>query len=159
MRKSRIWNGKIKTAFLALLSTALCFVSSCADADGLHDQNALMVTFEFSGLGDDVGGSYIVTGDYDSWGLPESGAVTLSKGCGKTNQIAVSSANIVFTVCDANWKRGWYPALEGNSYDGGDAKWHNFYINDLDLEAGEATIVVSSDNLDSNGRIEPKVSY
>ena len=54
--------------FLLLMISALFAFGlvSCADEDGLHDQNALMVTFEFTGFGD-ISGSYAIPGNFDDW--------------------------------------------------------------------------------------------
>ena len=146
--------------FLLLMISALFAFGlvSCADEDGLHDQNALVVKFEISGLGDDVSGSYFVTGEFDDW--KQNYPVTLSKGAGSVEGIPLTITSMKFSVCDENWGRAWYPTLEGNQADeNSSGKYWNFYIEGLELGAGEATIAISSDNLDSNGRIEPKVTY
>lgn len=55
--KRKVENGKLKTEsgkfgikiFAVVLSLFTVFaLGSCADENGLHDQNALMVTFEFT---------------------------------------------------------------------------------------------------------------
>lgn len=153
-------NGKLKIfSLLALLFLAIGLVS-CADEDGLHDQSALQVTFEVTGLGDDVNGTYCVTGVFDDWSRDYP--ITLTKGEGKSEQIPISISSFKFTVCDktdSNWTRAWYPTYEGNQADENTSgnPYHNFYIENLDLDAGEITIVISPENLDGNGRIEPKV--
>ena len=147
--------------FLLALVLPFCLamtLTSCADEDGLHDQNALVVKFEISGLGDDVSGSYFVTGEFDGW--KQNYPVTLSKGAGSVEGIPLTITSMKFSVCDKNWGRAWYPTLEGNQADeNSSGKYWNFYIEGLELGAGDATIAISSDNLDSNGRIEPKVTY
>ncbi len=138
--------------FAAFVMTAALAFSSCADADGLHDQNALLVTFEFSGFGE-ISGSYAIPGNFDDWDNTTSD-VTMKKGSGTSAKIAITTSNIQFTLVPTNsWTRDWYSAgtCEGNGSDSGTMQ--NFYINDLDLDAGEVTISVDA----SSGTATPVV--
>lgn len=131
----------IAAVFICLAS--LFAFSSCADADGLHDQNALMVTFHFTGFGD-ISGSYSIPGNFDSWDNTTTD-ITMKNGEGTSNAIAVTESNIQFTLVPVNgWTRDWYVAgsMEGNGNDSGSGKMQNFYIDGLDLNAGEATVLV-----------------
>ncbi|MBQ4379146.1 MAG: hypothetical protein II821_08140 [Treponema sp.] len=145
----KIKNEKLKIVLL-LLFAAVCFgFSSCADAGGLHDQKALMVTFEFTGFGDNISGSYSLPGNFsgnDADGWDNTGSdVTMKKGEGISNPIAVTCANIQFSLCPTGeWTRPWYSkgVLEGNGSDAG-TMW-NFYIDGLDLNAGEVTLLIDA---------------
>ena len=157
-------NGKLKMKKQNLLLSIAAAIllalglASCADEDGLHDQNALILKFEIKGLGDDVSGSYFVTGVFDDW--KQNYPVTLTKGAGSVEGIPLTISEMKFSVCDADWGRAWYPTYEGNQADeNSNGKYWNFSLENLDLGAGEATITISPENLDENGRIEPKVTY
>lgn len=143
-------NGKLKMKKQNLLLSIAAAIllalglASCADEDGLHDQNALLVTFEFKGFGDEISGSYAIPGNFDNWDNTTSD-VTLTKGSGTSVKIPVTSANIQFSLVPTNaWTRPWYSAgtLEGNGSDAG--KMWNFYKDDLPLDAGEITLVVDA---------------
>lgn len=143
---------------LSALALSLC-AYSCADEEGLHDQSALMVTFEFSGFGEDVSGEYAIPGSFDGvadkWSHGVDGAdVTLKNGSGTSSAIAVTGQNIQFSLCPVGeWTRPWYRKgeVEGNGSDGG--TMHNFYIDGLDLDAGEITLVIDA----SSGTATPVV--
>ncbi|MBR1535973.1 MAG: hypothetical protein IJ630_03440 [Treponema sp.] len=132
---------------ICILLCALFGLSSCADASGLHDQNALLCTFKFTNMGDDVSGTFSLAGDFDGddvWEISvDQCNVTLTNGEGTSDStIAVTSSWIKFTLCDSAWLRtAWYPSVRGNS-DSGDQGASNFYIEALDLSAGTATIVI-----------------
>ena len=146
---------KILFSLVASLFLALS-LSSCADEDGLHDQNALLVTFEFVGFGDGVSGSYSVPGNFDgtdSWDNTNAD-VSLKKGEGTSTQIAVTISNIQFSLVPVGeWTRPWYVKgeVEGNGSDKDTMR--NFYIDGLDLNAGEVTILVDA----SSGTATPVV--
>lgn len=135
---------KIAKVFAAILGSALLFVfASCADADGLHDQNALLVTFEFTGFGQ-ISGTYSIPGNFDDWDNTQSD-ITMKKGEGSSSEIPVTTANIQFTLVPVNsWVRDWYKleVLEGNGYDGTAGKYQNFFIDNLDLNSGSVTILI-----------------
>lgn len=126
---------------------ASCFFSSCADAAGLHDQNALMLTFEFTGFPSSADGDYCLAGDFNGDTEWERGAdsitVHLSGGSGVCSEkIPVTSTWINFTLCDTSWSRAWFPAVQGNSVDGKSGNYFNFYADNLDLSLNEATVVI-----------------
>lgn len=141
--------------FVAACLLCLAGLTSCADPNGLHDQQAVMVTFEFTGFGDELNGTFAIPGDYNDWN--NSGAdVSLVKGEGTSIKIAITSANIVFSlVPEGAWTRPWYVkgVLEGNGMDGTANKYQNFYYDGLDLSAGELTLVIDG----STGTATPKL--
>lgn len=141
-------NGKLKIGkilFALLTCLFLCAgVVSCADEDGLHDQNALLVTFEFKGFGEKISGNYAIPGNFDNWDNATSD-IALSKGEGTSSAISVTETNIQFSLVPVGeWTRPWYEkgVLEGNGNDAG--KMWNFYIDGLDLGAGEIKLVVDA---------------
>lgn len=129
----------------ALLCAAL--FTACPNADGLHNQKELLVTFEFSGFGD-ISGDYSIPGNFDGndkkWtkGVDVTDVV-MSNGKGTSSTISVTTSNIQFSLCPKeDWNRGWYKLNElmGNGSDSGTMQ--NFYINGLNLDRGTATISV-----------------
>lgn len=153
MRKNRFrWLSLSKPhyilACLALCLASLLGLSSCADADGLHDQTALLVTFQFTGFGDGTDGDYSVPGNFDgsdNWDNTNIDVV-MKDGEGTSSQISVTTSNIQFSLCPVNtWTRPWYKVgtLVGNGFDNTTSdKYWNFYIDGLDLNAGETTILI-----------------
>ena len=145
-----------KNLLLLLAALLALGLSSCADENGLHDQNALLVTFEFSGFGEDISGDYAVPGNFDgtdAWDNTNVDVV-LKNGAGTSNPIAVTIQNIQFSLCPTGaWTRPWYKKgeVEGNGSDSG--TMHNFYIDGLDLDAGEITLVIDA----SSGTATPVV--
>lgn len=150
---------------MAALSLALCslFVSAlltaCPSADGLHNQPALMVTMEFTGFGN-TSGDYSIPGSFDGISDPWTRGmnnvdVVMKNGEGTTiNPIPVTASNIQFSlVPTGEWTRPWNTelGLEGNGSDKG--VMHNFYIDDLDLNAGEITLLIDA----SSGIATPTV--
>lgn len=150
-KKNLFLNPAIFRCLLALLACVfLCFaLASCADADGLHNQPELLVTFEFSGFGD-VSGNYSIPGNFDGnngWDNTKIDVV-MKNGRGVSNEISVTTTNIQFSLCPTNeWTRPWYAAgsCEGNGADGSNGM-RNFYIDNLDLSKGTATVVVEVKN-------------
>ena len=76
----------------------------------------------------------------------------MKNGEGTSNPIVISKANIEFTLIetnDAGWLRKWYPAVKGNGVDRGTAghPYQNFYIDGLDLSAGEITLIIDGSDL------------
>ena len=153
---------------MAALSLALCslFVSAlltaCPSADGLHNQPALMVTMEFTGFGN-TSGDYSIPGSFDGnegWTKGISDVdVVMKNGSGISNPIPVISTWIKFSLCpkgDESWSRPWYEenVRAGNAADesaGGIMR--NFYIGDLDLNAGEITLLIDA----SSGTATPTI--
>ena len=150
---------KLNTALHKILCTvATCCIatvclSSCADEDGMHDQNALFVTFEFEEFGENVSGAYAIPGNFNNWSNAST-HVTLTKGAGTSIKMAVTVSNIQFTLVPVNsWTRDWYVegTVEGNGSDSG-TMW-NFYLDGLDLNAGEVTVLIDA----SSGTATPVI--
>jgi len=137
---------KLISALLLLLCVAFT-LTSCADAEGLHNQTAAKITFEFRNFSD-ISGDYTIPGNFNDWDNSKS-LITMKDGNGTSEAITVSNVNIEFTLIqtgDSGWLRPWYTAgvLEGNGVDRGTAgnPFQNFYINALDLNAGEITLII-----------------
>lgn len=144
-----------KIAILAFIFTLLVSVfalSSCADANGLHNQTAANVTFIFKNFAE-ISGDYTIPGNFNDWDY-ETSLITMKDGYGKSEAITISKTNIEFTLIqtgDSGWLRKWYAAgvLEGNCVDRGTAgnPYQNFYIDGLDLNAGEITLVIDGSSV------------
>ena len=137
----------IKTVGAALLSLALIAgLSSCADENGLHDQNATKVTIKFTNFSAAEDGDYAIPGDFNGdteWEYSNSDTHITLKGGEGTSSVTfnLTATWVKFTlVKKGEWTRAWCPALEGNSEDEG--KLQNFYIGELDPDAGEITLVI-----------------
>ena len=137
---------KLISALLLLLCAAFT-LTSCADGEGLHNQTAAKITFEFRNFAD-ISGDYTIPGNFNDWDNSKS-LITMKDGNGTSEAITVSNVNIEFTLIqtgDSGWLRPWYTAgvLEGNGVDRGTAgnPFQNFYINALDLNAGEITLII-----------------
>ena len=127
--------------FAAVLCTTL---TGCPSAEGLHNQNSAQVTFVFTGFSSADDGAYTVPGNFNSWDNSSS-MLSLKAGEGTSASVTVSTANIQFTLVPVgSWTRAWYPAVQGNGVDNTSGKYQNFYINSLDLDAGEITVVVDA---------------
>ena len=144
---------KIKKALtvLILISAAL-LISACADANGLHNQTAAKITFVFKNFGS-ISGDYTIPGNFNSWDNSKS-MINMKDGNGQSEPITISNVNIEFTLIqtgDSGWLRPWYSAgvLEGNGVDRGTAgnPYQNFYIDALDLNAGEITLIIDGSDL------------
>ena len=144
---------KIKKALtvLILISAAL-LISACADANGLHNQTAAKITFVFKNFGS-ISGDYTIPGNFTSWDNSKS-LINMKDGNGQSEPITISNVNIEFTLIqtgDSGWLRPWYSAgvLEGNGVDRGTAgnPYQNFYIDALDLNAGEITLIIDGSDL------------
>ena len=138
--------NKITLTVLVLLALATS-VTSCARADGLHNQTAAKITFVFKNFGS-ISGDYTIPGSFNDWDNSKS-LITMKDGNGTSSEIVVSNANIEFTLIqtgDSGWLRPWYTAgvLEGNGVDRGTAgnPYQNFYIDALDLNAGEIVLII-----------------
>lgn len=144
---------KIKKALtvLILISAAL-LISACVDANGLHNQTAAKITFVFKNFGS-ISGDYTIPGNFNSWDNSKS-LINMKDGNGQSEPITISNVNIEFTLIqtgDSGWLRPWYSAgvLEGNGVDRGTAgnPYQNFYIDALDLNAGEITLIIDGSDL------------
>ena len=135
--------GKLGVAFV--LAMSVLFVFGCADANGLHNQNAANVTFVFKNMGESIEGAYAVPGNFNNWDNSEV-MVSMKGGSGTTAPVSIATPNIQFTlVKTGEWTRSWYPAVKGNGSDGG--VMQNFYIDALDLSAGEITLVIDGSSV------------
>ena len=130
-----------------VIVAALFALNSCADANGLHNQTAAKITFVFKNFAS-ISGDYTIPGNFNDWDYSKS-LITMQDGNGTSSPITVSNANIEFTLIqtgDSGWLRPWYTAgvLEGNGVDRGTAgsPYQNFYIDALDLNAGELILVI-----------------
>jgi len=153
MKQKKSFNFKF-SIFISLISLIFSIFNlvSCADADGLHNQSALLVTFEFTGFGE-TEGTFAIPGNFDNWDNTTSD-ITLKKGEGTSVQMPITVSNIQFSLVPVNaWNRPWYVkgTLEGNGSDAGEMR--NFYIDGLDLNAGEITLVIDG----SSGTATPVV--
>ena len=128
---------------LTILSIIACLVFGlvgCADVNGLHNQEAAEVTFVFKNMGEDISGEYSIPGNFNNWDNTVA-TVKLDGGNGSSTPLVISVSNIQFSLVKVNdWGRSWYPAVQGNGSDAG--TMHNFYIDGLDLSAGEITLVI-----------------
>jgi len=138
----------IKAGFAALFC-GLIF-AACANANGLHNQQAAEVTFEFINFPESVDGEYAIPGHFSgsgtSWEVGiDSTMIKMTAGNGVSDPVKVSNANIQFSLVktgDSAWNRSWYQPgiLEGNGSDSGVMR--NFYIDGLNLSAGQITVVL-----------------
>lgn len=138
--------NKITLTIMVILAFVVG-ITSCARADGLHNQTAAKVTFVFKNFAN-ISGDYTIPGNFNDWDNSKS-LITMKDGNGTSDEIVVSNANIEFTLIqtgDSGWLRPWYTAgvLEGNGVDRGTAgePYQNFYIDALDLNAGEIILII-----------------
>lgn len=147
--KRTIIKGFLIATFCAL---GLC-LASCADADGLHNQNALQATFKFINFEDALAdGSYSIAGDFNgdnAWEIDNSESnITIKNGTGTSSEVfSITSTWIKCSLIktgDSAWGRPWYPTIKGNAADEGTAgnPYQNFYLGGIDVNAGEAVIVI-----------------
>lgn len=131
---------KKSLTFLSIIACLLLCLFGCADVNGLHNQEAAMVTFVFKNFPETVDGEYSIPGNFNNWDNTQS-TIKLTAGNGSSTPIVISVSNIQFSLVKVNdWNRVWYPAVEGNGSDQGQMR--NFYIDGLDLSAGEITLVI-----------------
>jgi len=136
---------KFRILSAVLLIAAGFLLEGCADVNGLHNQEALPVTFQFKNFGS-TAGTYAVPGNFNSWDNTNADVV-LKDGHGTSEAIYVTDSNIQFSLVPQNeWTRVWY--VENSCYGNGmdEGRYQNFYIDGLDLSAGEATIIVDASN-------------
>lgn len=121
---------KKKIIIFGMLICSLLFAvnfTGCADADGLHNQEASNVTFTFRNFTAAADGSYAIPGNYNNWNNT-SAMLTLKGGEGKTEAQTITSSFVKFTlVMPESWTRTWYPAVKGNSVDETSNTYVNFY--------------------------------
>ena len=148
-----------KTLFRIIQLIPLFLIICCADANGLHNQTAAKVTFVFSNFSD-ISGDYTIPGNFNKWDNSKS-LITMKNGEGTSSVITISDSNIEFTlipVKDSSWRRPWYKKgeLEGNGADRGTAgnPNQNFYIDGLDLNSGEITLVIDGSTVTAVPRVK-----
>lgn len=141
--KERTMKKTTRIAFVLAMTVLMAAVlSSCADASGLHDQKAASVTFVFENFGEKITGEYSIPGNFNEWDNSKM-MVSMSKGSGTSSPVTVSEANIQFSLVKVKeWTREWFADFQGNGFDNKDQKYHNFYIDGLDLSSGEITLVI-----------------
>ena len=141
------------TLIFSAVSAALVLaavLTGCPSATGLHNQEAAEVTFVFTNFPESIDGNYSIPGNFDgnssTWTKQlDDVDVVMKKGEGTSNPITVTTANIQWSLVetgDSAWNRLWYPEVKGNGSDGGAMR--NFYIDGLDLSAGEITILIDA---------------
>ena len=154
-------NNRIRKNILPVLGTSLLLAlalifavvfTACADANDLHNQTAADVTFVFKNFGS-ISGDYTIPGNFNNWDNSKS-MISMKDGNGSSAPVTISSANIEFTLIqtgDSGWLRPWFSAgvLEGNGVDRGTAgnPYQNFYIDGLDLNSGEITLVIDGSDV------------
>lgn len=145
----------IKTVLLTLAAASPLLLTACADSNGLHNQHSAAVTFVFQNFTGAEDGSYAIPGNFNEWDNTQNN-ITIKNGNGTSSEITITEANIQFTLVPVDsWTRAWYPATEGNGNDGTQNKYHNFYIDGLNLDAGEITITIDG----SEETATPVASY
>jgi len=147
---------KIKRNLIVLLSALIAGImtlSSCANADGLHNQMAAEVTFEFVNFPESVNGEYAIPGNFNDWDNTKT-VISMKNGNGTSQALTIAEPNIQFTlVKNGEWLRAWDSAVKGNGYDASQGSYHNFYIDALDLTSGEIVLVIDG----SDETAEPKI--
>lgn len=130
---------KIVFASIAVVC-ASAFFTGCPDPNGLHNQKAANVTFVFTNFSSAADGTYAIPGNFNNWTNTASDIV-ISGGEGTSSAISVAESNIQFSLVPVKeWTRPWYPEIKGNGSDGG--VMQNFYIDGLNLDLEEITIVI-----------------
>jgi len=121
---------KIVIIIFGILTCSLFFAvnfTGCADADGLHNQEASNVIFAFKNFTAAADGSYSIPGNYNDWNNA-SAMLTLKSGEGTTAAQTVTNSFVKFTLVQPNsWTRAWYPTVKGNSIDETSNTYVNFY--------------------------------
>ena len=127
--KIESFRGKILFV-LGLLSFMMIFgLFSCADADGLHNQEAATVTFVFTNFPVEDG-SYSIPGEHNNWDNT-SESVTIKGGEGTSSSVTVTSSSIEFTLVKKdNWLRPW-SKKDGGTINGAGKEGADYYKNFL----------------------------
>lgn len=127
--KIESFRGKILFV-LGLLSFMMIFgLFSCADADGLHNQEAATVTFVFTNFPVEDG-SYSIPGEHNNWDNT-SESVTIKGGEGTSSSVTVTSSSIEFTLVKKdNWLRPW-SKKDGGTINGAGKEGADYYRNFL----------------------------
>jgi len=121
--------GKILAFGVILSLTLVLGLVSCADADGLHNQEAATVTFVFTNFPVEDG-SYSIPGEHNNWDNT-SESVTIKGGEGTSSSVTVTSSSIEFTLVKKdNWLRPW-SKKDGGTINGAGKEGADYYRNFL----------------------------
>lgn len=148
MKKMNFMKKIFSAAGVLLAAGFVCLgLTGCPSAEGLHNQEAAEVTFVFTNFPETISGNYSIPGNFDgntSWTKQiDDIDIVMKNGEGTSNPITVTTQNIQWSLVetgDTAWNRLWYPTVKGNGSDSGVMR--NFYIDGLDLSAGEITILI-----------------
>ncbi len=145
MKKLNIFKTLFFATVICLSSFAL---TSCPNANGLHNQQAAKMTIVFTNFPESVTGNYSIPGDFngdEAWENEiENIDVVMKNGEGTSNEFTVTATWVKFSLVktkDTSWLRGWSSEVQGNSADKG--KYVNFW-SDIDLSAGQVTLTVDA---------------
>lgn len=147
---------KIRNRMIILVASIFCLgvLSACANANGLHNQMASEVTFVFQNFPENVTGEYSIPGNFNDWDNTKT-MINMKNGNGTSQTVTISDANIQFTlVKTGEWLRGWNEAVTSNGFDASQNKYHNFYIDALDLSSGEIILVIDGSDETAEPRIK-----
>ncbi|MBQ6056296.1 MAG: hypothetical protein IJL34_01355 [Treponema sp.] len=119
----------IKALFIAAVCSAVFFVAGCADANGLHNQEAATVVFEFTDF-PAADGVYAIPGEHNSWDNTVS-LVTLKDGSGTSSSVKITSTSLEFSLTKVDsWLRLW-SKKDGGSINGAGREGADYYRNFL----------------------------
>jgi hypothetical protein len=113
------------------------FATGCADANGLHNQEASYITIKFTNFKAAKDGTYSVPGGFinkDDWSRSDyvytDTMITLKEGEGTTTvvQKCILKEFDFSLVSVGSWQRSWYPTVKGNAYDPSTSKYWNFGV-------------------------------
>ncbi|WP_407425045.1 hypothetical protein [Treponema sp.] len=141
----KIENEKLKNILLAFTSALFLTFAlvSCADANGLHNQEAATVTFVFTNF-PVADGSYSIPGDHNSWDNTSEN-ITIKGGEGTSAAVKVTSSSIEFSLVKKdNWLRPW-SNRDGGSINGAGRTGTDYAVNFLaeGIELGsEVTVTI-----------------
>ena len=127
----KIMKNAVIMAFLAVCAMIFLAVMlvSCADANGLHNQEAATVTFKFTNF-PIADGSYAIPGEHNSWDNTVE-LVTIKNGEGTSSSVSVTSSSLEFSLVKKdNWLRPWAKA-NGGTINGAGRTGADYYRNFL----------------------------
>lgn len=112
------------------------FVTGCADANGLHNQESSDVTIVFTNFTAASDGEYTLPGDYttgtgNTWTGNTTTMLTIKDGEGSiSTPIVATASELYFTlVKTGSWVRQWYPTVKANLLDHTTSdSYQNFYV-------------------------------
>lgn len=118
-----------------ILITILFTIFSCADPNGLHNQEAAQVTFVFENI-PTIDGGYSLPGDYQvsEWDNTNID-LDIKSEAGSSKIVTITKSTIEFSLVPVeSWDRPWYPIMKSNHYDyGSGGKQWNFQVIGLPL--------------------------